>query len=296
MGEAWFMSEERRMYPDLLGDLAVIPIERLQRALTEIATGTSSFGTHEEWQDWFHYLLPRLVPRSHDTFVEPLLEILITALFTQYPAGMGTEPYRGFRDDVLNTVGRCMMDRICWPDGALDPEICLNRYFVARRGLWFWDRASGALSASLFLHLKYLELQELEPWLDSVLAIDEPHWRAQVMIWLLGAHRLLTGAVRQPSGFSPDDYPQIDWEWSHCLQGDYSGLNGGDGSQVDFIPEANRLAALEAVKAHFTETVCLDWLASFAADPALEAELAATPYWFFDLYGASNEPRPVVRA
>lgn len=178
-----------------------------------------------------------------------------------------------------------LMDAVCWPGGALDVEICLNRSFASRAGLWFWDQASGALSASMFLCLKYLLPREVKPWLESLLAIDKSHWRAQVLIWLLGANRMLTGAIRQPSQFAPSDYPSIDWAWSHCLKGNYSGDYRGNVAQVDFIPDANRRAAIEAVKGHFTEAVFLDWLQSFTTDPSLEAELADTPFWFFDLYG-----------
>jgi hypothetical protein len=283
MGEAWFMSEERRMYPELRGDLAAIPVERLQRTLVEIANGTASFGAREEWRVWFHYLLPRLVPRSHETFVEPLLEILITALFTQYPAGMEAAPYPGFRDHLLNTLGLCLMDGVCWPDGAQGAEACLDRHYL--RPPWTGTRANGALSASMFLCLKYLDAQDVQPWLGSVLAIADPFWRAQVMLWLIGAHEMLTGVVRQPSRFTHNDYPGIDWEWSHCLNGNYSGIHDGEAGRIDFIPEANRLTALETVRAHFTEAACMDWLASFATDTSLEQALAAAPYWFFDLYG-----------
>ncbi len=107
MGEAWFNTDKRRMYPELLGDLAAVPVRELEYILAQIANGTSSFGPYDEWSDWFHYLLPRLLPRSHETYVEPLLEILITALFTQYPAGLGDARYPGFREDVLATVGQC---------------------------------------------------------------------------------------------------------------------------------------------------------------------------------------------
>ena len=99
---------------------------------------------------------------------------------------------------------------------------------------------------------------------------------------------MLSGAIWQPSQFAQSDYPPIDWAWSHCLKGNYSGDNSGNAAQVDFIPEANRRAAIEAVKRHFTETVSLDWLQSFTTDPSLEAELADTPFWFFDLYGEKS--------
>jgi len=288
MGEAWFMSPERKMYSELLGDLSNIPINGLQTAMVEIASGTSSFGSLDgEWRQWFHYLLLRLLDRSHESYVTPLLEIVITAFFSQYPIGISAEPYPEFRRDALKTVGQSLMDPICWPDGVLDLGVCFGSFF-AEPGPWFGTEASGVLSASLFFCLKYLEVQELRPWLDSVLTIADPRWRAQITIWLVGAHRMLSGSVRQPSALSRDDYPKIDWEWSHCLQGDYSGRHGGDGRRVDFTSETTRLEALEAIKAHFSEAKRLEWLASFASDPELETGLGSLPYWLFELYAPAG--------
>jgi hypothetical protein len=283
MGEAWFMSEERRTFPELQGDLAVIPVERLQDTLTHIVSGPICFGVPEEWRDWFHYLLPRLLPRSHECSFDTLLEILLTSLFAHYPEGLEAGPYPGFRDDVLGTAGRCLMDTVCWPSGAFDVEACLGPRFADDSR---WGEASGALSASMFLSLKYLRPAEVKPWLESVLAIGEPRWRRQVMLWLLGAHTILTGAIRQPSQlFALCDNPRIDWDWSHCINGTYPDL-GGD--EIDFIPEANRSVALEATRGHFTKAVFLEWLQSFASEPLLDANLAETSYRFFDLYGGMS--------
>jgi hypothetical protein len=287
MGEAWFMSAERRMFSELCGDLRDVPEDCLGEALTEIGSGTAAFGPQEEWRAWFHYLLPRLVPRSHETTVFALLELLVTAFITQYPGGLEEEPYRGFRSDVLNTLGRCTMDGMCWPQGVLDVAMCLNKYYVGRRGLWFWGDASRPLSASMFFCLKYLQKVEIKPWMSSVLRIDDRYWRAQVMIWLLGAHKILSGSMRQPSEFLLSDHPSIHWEWSHCLSGNYTGIHDGKVEYVEFIPAENRHVALEVTTAYFTEPVFLEWLKSFSADPALEAELADKPYQFFKLYASS---------
>jgi hypothetical protein len=286
MGEAWFMGTDRRMFPELLGDLDGIPVELLQKALVEIATGTSAFGPFEEWQEWFRYLLARLIPRSHETCVDALLEILITAFITQYPDGWDRDPYPTFRTDVLQTLGQCLMDPMCWPEGEFDAITCLNKRYVAFQDRWFWDEPGAKLSASLFFCLKYLDVEQIEAWIASLLAIPSPYWRAQIMVWLLGAHGVLSGRIAQPSELSRDDYPRIAWAWSHCLSGDYSGVDGGEDKLLEFIPAANRRAALQCVTSHFTETVFLDWLASIAAEPSLEAELGTTPDLFWNLYGA----------
>jgi hypothetical protein len=284
MGEAWFMSPKRRMFKRLLGDLDKISVRRLQSPLSDIASGTTSFGPEEEWSTWFHYLMPRLVPRSHETFVTPLLELLITAFITQHPGGLENEPYQGFRVDVLRTLGRSLMDSACWPDGALDAQTCLNKYYVERRGVWFWDRPSGPLSASMFFCLKYLRHSEIKPWMDSALRIRAPRWRAQIFVWLIGAHGILTGAIAQPSDLSFEDYPGVDWDWSHILSGHYLGGLDRSGPPLEFVSESNRQAALDCVNRHFTQDVFVEWQGSVATDPSLEAEVAHTYDWFQELY------------
>ena len=66
----------------------------------------------------------------------------------------------------------------------------------------------------------------VEPWLRSVLDISSPHWRAQVMAWLMGAQDVLNGVVRWPSEFSMKAHPDISWEWSHCLRTDMAAADG----------------------------------------------------------------------
>lgn len=58
MGEAWFMSESRKMFPELLGDLESLPDETVTDALQEIVSGLACFGPYKEWHEWFDYLLP----------------------------------------------------------------------------------------------------------------------------------------------------------------------------------------------------------------------------------------------
>ena len=59
----------------------------------------------KEWNNWYHYLLGALVPRSHEAFVSYLLESLLTGFMAIYPNGIYREPYEGFREDVLLTLG-----------------------------------------------------------------------------------------------------------------------------------------------------------------------------------------------
>jgi hypothetical protein len=277
MGEAWFMGEKRRMFTELMGDLTALPTDDLIKPLVEIATGTGSFGPRKEWSDWFHYLLGHLIPLSHSD--ERLLENLITAFMSQYPRGIAREPYKGFRADVLNTLGRTMMDPACWAGDRIVIGSMLQRG-VWPSGMWNWFDASGDLSTSLFFCLKYLSADEIAPWTRSALAIPCPHWRAQILVWLVGAHGVLTGEVRQPSDFG-DIWPRIRWDWSHCLDD----ARFTDGPAIDaFFPLENCRQMLDAVTATMTEDKMLDWLASFAEYDYLEAELADLPGRFCELY------------
>lgn len=285
MGEAWFMGKERKLHTRLTGDLDGAPVEDLMAALGEIATGTIAFGPADEWSDWLHYLLPRLVPRAHETFVSQLLESLVTALFAVHPRDLREGPYADFGEDILATLGRCLMARARWPDGALDPHLGLNRSFLSKPGLWFWNSANGPLSASLFLCLKYLRPEQIGPWLRSAFAIEDPRWRALVMSWLLGAHPVLGGTVRQPDKFEKL-YPDIQWEWSHSLNGRYPEVD--DGVPIAFIPAPNLDAAMEAVRNHFTEAVVMDWVESLAQDLTVAAETDAMPLWFLQAYFPSE--------
>ncbi|MDQ8731067.1 hypothetical protein [Bradyrhizobium sp. LHD-71] len=277
MGEAWFMSKTRHMFTNLMGDIDAVPVNEFEKALEEIAGGTSSFGPYDEWREWFHYLLPRLVLRANESDIWALNELLVTGFMTQYPSGVADAPYPAFREDVLNTLGRTIMDRNCWRDGNVVLGTLLRRHNRWPSGLWGWNDASGDLSAALFFNIKYLPEESLRPWMTSVLSIACPYWRAQLIAWFVGAHDVLTGQVRQPPDFTGD--PDIDWEWSHCLK--LENLVPGESS---FFPEPNCRAVLEVLAATMTEDVFLQWLLSVAEKPDLEAELFDLPDRFSTLY------------
>lgn len=286
MGEAWFMSETRRMFPELAGDIDTLSTWELDRALEEIASGPASFGQFEEWTEWYHYLLPRIVRRSHEAFVIPLLEILITAFMSQHPSGLAREPYSGFREDVLATLGRAMMMAECWPGGHPDLFLCLNKSYMPGAGRWLWDEASGKLSASMFFCLKYLDADAVEPWFKSILDIRSTHWRAQLLVWLVGAHGLLTGAIQQPAQLGEDKWPTIEWNWSHCLTGNYTGSFTGQEPISEFLPAANRRRLLHVVHQSVAAGVIPEWVDAFARYPDLVGELLNLPERCVELYSA----------
>lgn len=285
MGEAWFMGDERRMFPELKGNLDEIPTYDLQESLEEIASGTSAFGPLREWNEWYHYLLGQLLPRSHESFVSYLLESLITGFMAVYPNGIYRERYKGFREDVLHTLGRCMMDSSCWNGSDIAVGKVLRQSDNNPNRVWGWWNASGDFSASMFFCLKYLPESSVESWLRSVFDIPSPHWRAQIIIWLVGAHGILTNAIRWPSEFSLEARPHIDWEWSHCLKAEMAAADdSGAPPTPTFIPEASRAAALSLAQSYFSENVFLEWLDCISTVPYLEKELAEIPSTFETLY------------
>ncbi len=285
MGEAWFMGDVRKMYPELLGDLGEVSTYDLMKPLIEIASGTGSFGPTREWNTWYHYLLGALLPRGHEAHVSYLLESLLTGFMATYPNGVYCEPYKGFNEDALLTLGRSIMDSECWNGSDIAIGKVLRRSNNNPNQVWVWWNASGDLSASLFFCMKYLPDVAVEPWLRSVLDIPSPHWRAQVMVWFVGAHELFKGAVQWPSEFAVQAHPDIGWEWSHCLRPELATTDdSGAPPATAFIAAGARATALRVMRSYFTEDMFLEWLDGISSVPYLAAELVEIPSTFEALY------------
>lgn len=285
MGEAWFMGDDRRMYHELRGDLSALSTRQLQGVLHEIASGTSCFGPLREWTDWFHYLLAPLIPRGHDYRGSSLLESLISAFVALYPNGVYREPYSGFLADVMCTLGRCMMGPECWSGQHALIGRFLHRSNNNPRQVWCWWDASGDFSASLYFCLKYLPSDSIAGWFRSVLAIESPHWRAQLIVWLVGSNDMLQGRMLWPSELDGCAYPSVTWEYSHGLRPELAKTDeSGAPAMTAFLPEAARDAVLTVVRSHFTDTVFLEWLESIGKVPELQSELAEIPSAFEALY------------
>ena len=279
MGEAWFMGERRKMFTQLQGDLNLVAALDLREALVEIASGTSSFGQmSDEWPDWFHHLLGWIVPRAHDGPFYSLLETLVTAFISQYPDGMTDARYPGFSSDALATLGCSLMDAECWTDGRMVAGGSLHHSRP-----WGWFDVAGAFSASMIFCLKYLPAAAIGPWMESVLAIECPRWRAKVIAWLVGAHDVLNGHLRQPSDFGAAS-PPIEWDWSHCLSGNYTGDLSGRVAIGHLLPIQNRVAALEAVSRALSADVLLDWLSRLEEADGLEGDLDDLAVRVLDFY------------
>jgi hypothetical protein len=278
------MGETRYMFESLTGDLLKTDLDEIQKALYEIASGSFCFGDRAEWRDWFHYLLVTTAPRVHEIRASrALVESLVTAFVSQYPDDVVDEAYPGFRMDALNLLGKRMMDASCWEGTEIRIGAFLHRGLIETAERWCWDDASGDFSASMFFCLKYLAPEQIGPWLASALSIPAPHWRTQLVVWFVGAHDLLCGRVAAPSHFTYSDRPSLCWEASHLLQEERFSASGGR-----FLPAANCAAAIDALHAHMTEEVFLDWMSSFARVDYLESELAELPDRFWELYGAAR--------
>lgn len=285
MGEAWFMGEKRHLFHELMGDLSQISAWDLQKPLGEIASGTSCFEPMEEWNVWYHYLLAQLLPRSHEEFVSSLLESLISGLFALYPTGMHTPPYPEFQNDILNTLGRTMMDPKCWDDDNIIVGTMLHRSDNNPNKVWCWWDASGDFSASLYLCLKYLQPPLVRDWFASVLAIPSPHWRAQVIVWLVGSQDMLGGQQHWPAEWPIEAHPSVRWEGSHSLDPRLVSLDDSRaGADHPFLPQPAREIVLTVARQYFTEDVFLTWLESIASVPYLKRELADIPATFESLY------------
>jgi len=289
MGEAWFMGLERLMFTELLTDLDNLQPQELQRPLVEIASGISCFGPLEEWTSWYHYLLGALVTRSHEEFVEDILEHLVTGFMAVYPNGIQDAPYARFREDALLTLGCAIMDSQCWNGSEIVVGSILHRSNNNPNRVWCWWDASGDFSSSMFFCMKYLPESLITNWFKSVLAIPSSHWRAQLIAWLVGAHPMLTNQVQWPSQMKEGVRPSVSWAWSHCLRPELATTDrNGETPMASLLPDASRDAVLQTVHDYFTEDMFIEWLSSISTVPYLELELAEIPTTFEHLYLRPN--------
>lgn len=285
MGEAWFMGSERRMFKELLNDLDSLSAYEIQKPLEEIASGTSAFGPLAEWTSWYHHLLGALLPRSHEHSVDYILEYLITGFMSLHPNGIQQSPYKNFREDILNSLGSAIMDDGCWNDGDIAIGKILHSSDNNPNRVWCWWDASGDMSSSMFFCLKYLPQSLVADWFGSALAIPSPHWRAQMIAWLVGSHAMLSNAVKWPSEWNVEARPSVSWAWSHCLRPELAtNERNSETPMSSLLPDAAKSEVIRVVSEHFTDAIFLDWLSSIAEVPYLETELAEIPATFERLY------------
>lgn len=283
MGEAWFMGEERHMFEELLGNLDALDLERLRRPLEEIASGNSSFGPMDEWTHWYRYLLAQLVTRHAEHSFDSVYQHLVAAFIALHPRGID-EPYAGFAEDAMQTLGRCLMDPVRWTQGRLAASAPEDPSSGGQVEAFDWNVACGDFSAGMFFCATYLPEDELPTWLDSVFAIDCPLWTTQLFVWLLGVHPILSGEMQQIGDLEYDPATEIAWHGSRILKGDFSGIYAPEPTPIPIFSPARRNATLAAVDRNVSEARYFDWLDAIKPYEYLQLELADKPNRFAEVF------------
>lgn len=282
MGEAWFMGE-RRTFDLLLGNLEELSLEELREPLEEIASGNSSFGPMDEWTVWYRYLLAQLVPRHTERSFDSLYQHLVTAFIAVHPRRID-EPYPGFADDARQTLGRCLMDPSRWRGDRLAVPAPEDPFAGGRRAAFEWSVACGDFSAGMFFCAKYLAVDELDAWLDSVFAIRCPLWTTQLYSWLLVAHPLLEGRVLELAELDSDPSTNVVWHGAHVLKGDFSGVHEPSPSPLPLLSPDRCEAVLAGARKHVSEANYFAWLDAIKPYPYLETMQGGTPSRFADVF------------
>ena len=285
MGEAWFIGEERRLYPELntREDFAAIETIDLSLIIFEISSGTKCFGHLEEWDEWFKYLLPDLIIRSQEFqyFSLMLVQDVVTAFMSIYWKGI-VEEYEGFRDDVINSLSFCLMNESLWFEHEdentqtvnLRPTF-LNSYLDGRDKLklgWNCGASDGNLSAMMFFCLKYLTPEEIITWVNSLFSIQDIYWKGAFSVWLLGAYDLLQEPVVIPSMIEKAN-PDITWDNSYSPGSRYGSIDAEHPAHEDFndnkgfLPFENTKVFLAEVRRRLSPELIIDWAAQFGQDP-----------------------------
>jgi hypothetical protein len=283
MGEAWFMSEQRRMFDGLLGNLDEFTLEELRSPLGEIASGNSSFGPMDEWTVWYRYLLAQLVERHSERSFDSLYQHLVAAFIAVHSRGID-EVYPGFADDARQTLGRCLMDPSRWTGDRLAVPPPEDPFAGGRHAAFEWSVACGDFSAGMFFCTKYVVEDELEAWLGSVFEIRCPLWTTQLYVWLLGAHPLLSGQITQIADLEFDSSTNVAWHGSHVLRGDFSGIYEPEPSPVPLLPPGRCESVLASARRHVSEEHYFGWLDAIRPYAYLQAMLGDKPSRFAKVF------------
>ena len=277
MGEAWFMSRKRRLYSEMMEqDPLTLSSSYLGRVLEEIASGTKCFGHLEEWDQWFQFLLPALIERSHESWV---LEDTLATFFNVFDNGI-TEIYDGFRDDVITSLSLCLMKSELWFDWVDEvtkmktwrPRFLFD--FGVTHG-WNFQKTSAEVSISLFFCLKYLRPEEIASWVKSLVAINDPYWQAHLLVWLVGFNDF----INLPSTTwqrLKKAAPNISWGYADPIE--------PASDKRDFLPEVNVQAFPDKVRQEINTETLFRWIDSFSHQPALQETLWNIPDIYFDKF------------
>jgi hypothetical protein len=222
----------------------------LRQPLYELASGPGCFGYRPEWTTWTHFLLAQLPTRIDGSSWASIYEHLVSAFMAHYPNELSPAPYEGFYPDVLATVGKLPMSPTNWTDGRLSEDGVISSIEKTVYGPFI--SGGGAFSAALFLHLKYLDQDDIIDWLASVFAIRDLIWRVKLVFWIEASSPALLGSG-QPSELAFESDHGSGWEPCWCLKGS-SPSKDVDASQIEipFIDEKRQRLFRDAVKAHMS--------------------------------------------
>lgn len=257
MGEAWFMGG-RRLYTELMvGSPAEWPRDVLEDALSDLTSGPTSFGHMQDWSEWFRFLLPLVIAQGpRDGYISPL-ETMVSAVMVHRPeSDQWRGDYAQFRNDVLQTLRRAMFMPYTGGDCVLDSGRAPRVVEHMPDGHHRFFRG-GLFSASVFLVAKYLPVDLLDQWLESLVRIDDALWRAAWVRWLGSAAPLLCEAGRQPSDVSE----RLDMGWDEsCLVGRLPSDDKPTGPvPTPFLDERRRERLLDAIRCVTTRAELDAW-------------------------------------
>lgn len=270
MGEAWFISDVRLMFTDLIDQpLAEISNDYLEKVLYEIASGTSCFGHLKEWDEWFRFLLPHVILRTKGSHKgDTISELLVTASFNIFDQGI-TDDYPNFRDDVIQTATRCIMKPELWIE--LNDETTRQKtlrpiYLVdseddpQNTGRWWCSSTIEEVSAAMFFCLRFLEPQEIITWVESLTEIEDIFWKAHLLVWLVGFDELTPKLPFKTNVFERFS-PTMKWRDSFLVDAWKEGK--------EFFPPENIKTFWEEINRQITAEKLLQWVDEFAAHPSL---------------------------
>ncbi len=273
MGEAWFMGKERRMYTELMEPRAVQKMDLIDLSgiLAEIGSGTKCFGHLPEWDEWFTYLLPDLIERADEplyfdtTLFQSVVSDFMAVFWTDIP-----EIYQGFRADVFSSLGRVVMSAIWW-DLESSPRPVFLDVGVDGAGreklFWGFDDTDPSFSAAMFFCLKYLPREDLSAWLDSVMAINNVLWQANVMIWFHTVYEFFEKGLMVPNDLNANGFERgASWDGSGTCLGSSHPDEPGFNDPRDFIPRESLSLCFKTMVDFYTVDRLLDLAHSFTRD------------------------------
>jgi hypothetical protein len=148
MPVAWFMGGKIDFHTEIAESRRdEIEPSAILEALNDIAGGIYCFPDTEyvaDWVAWFKYLLPESIQRLEDNKT-------MVALMNVYPESI-IEEYSGFRDDVVSTLGICLLpEHLSRDDKESDdpPNAVLNDFWNMSWDYWT-DAEIWLVSSVLF--------------------------------------------------------------------------------------------------------------------------------------------------